>query len=90
MYTALDAFMKNGYFVLIDNLQAESLEQKVKVSQDTFLIRYNYSFKNFSLSLLKTPSQIQGLYLMVGSTAHNLDNWDQLAFFLIVRIGINQ
>lgn len=35
VYTALDAFMKNGYFVLIDNLQAESLEQKVKVSQDT-------------------------------------------------------
>lgn len=44
VYTALDAFMKNGYYVLIDNLQAESLEQKVKVSQDTFLIRYNYSF----------------------------------------------
>jgi len=35
VYTALDAFMKNGYFVLIDNLQAESLEQKVKISHDT-------------------------------------------------------
>jgi len=35
VYTALDAFMKNGYFVLIDNLQAETLEQQVKISKNT-------------------------------------------------------
>ncbi len=90
VYTALDAFMKNGYFVLIDNLQAESLEQKVNVVRVIFMIRYNSLFENFSLSLLKTLSQNQGLYLLDGSTAHILDNWDQLAFFLIVRIGVNQ
>lgn len=35
VYTALDAFQKNGFFVLIDNLQSESLTQKVELSQDT-------------------------------------------------------
>ena len=32
---ALDAFKKNGYFVLIDNIQAESLEQMVVISLNT-------------------------------------------------------
>ncbi len=32
-YIALDAFLKNGYFVLIDNLQAESLEQRLQISE---------------------------------------------------------
>jgi hypothetical protein len=35
IYIALDAFLKNGYFVLIDNLQAESLEQEVQLSKNT-------------------------------------------------------
>jgi len=35
VYTALDAFQKNGFFVLIDNLQSESLAQKVELSEDT-------------------------------------------------------
>lgn len=33
--TALDAFKKNGYFVLIDNIQAESLEQMVVINDNT-------------------------------------------------------
>jgi hypothetical protein len=32
---ALDAFQKNGYFVLIDNIQAESLEQMVVINNHT-------------------------------------------------------
>ena len=32
---ALDAFQKNGYFILIDNKQAEDLEQQVLVSKTT-------------------------------------------------------
>lgn len=35
VYVALDAFLKNGYFVLIDNLQAESLEQEVLLTAET-------------------------------------------------------
>jgi len=35
VYTALDAFQKNGFFVLIDNLQSENLAQKVELSEDT-------------------------------------------------------
>lgn len=34
VYVALDAFQNNGYFVLIDNKQAESLEQEVLISKD--------------------------------------------------------
>ena len=32
---ALDAFSKNGYFVLIDNIQAEDAEQMVVINADT-------------------------------------------------------
>ena len=32
---ALDAFEKNGYFVLIDNIQAESQDQMIVVNKDT-------------------------------------------------------
>lgn len=32
---ALDAFQKNVYFVLIDNIQAESLEQLVVINENT-------------------------------------------------------
>ena len=32
---AWDAFYKNGYFILIDDQQAEDLEQEVLVSKDT-------------------------------------------------------
>lgn len=32
---ALDTFKKNAYFILIDTIQAESLEQMVVVSQDS-------------------------------------------------------
>lgn len=35
VYIALDAFQKNGYFVLVDDKQAESLEQEVTVKPQT-------------------------------------------------------
>lgn len=35
VYVALDAFQKNGFFVLVDNQQSTSLEQEVKLSPDT-------------------------------------------------------
>jgi hypothetical protein len=35
VYAALDAFMKNGFFLLIDNFQAETLQQVVNVSSST-------------------------------------------------------
>jgi len=34
-YIALNAFQNNGFFILIDNRQAESLEEEVLFSQDT-------------------------------------------------------
>jgi len=34
-YVALDAFQKNGYFILIDDQQAETLEQEILVGTDT-------------------------------------------------------
>ena len=34
-FTALDAFTKNGYLVLIDNIEAESLDQMVVVNDNT-------------------------------------------------------
>lgn len=37
VYVALDAFQKNGYFVLIDNVQSESLEQPVLLKKDTHI-----------------------------------------------------
>jgi hypothetical protein len=35
VYTALDAFQRNSFFVLVDNVQAETLEQKVQLQADT-------------------------------------------------------
>lgn len=35
VYVALHAFQNNGYFVLIDDVQSESLEQKVLLKADT-------------------------------------------------------
>jgi len=35
LYTALDAFQKNGFFVLIDNKQAELLDEEVIVTKDS-------------------------------------------------------
>lgn len=35
VYTALDAFQKNGFFVLIDNLQSENLTQEIELSENT-------------------------------------------------------
>ena len=35
LFTALDAFRKNGYFVLIDNIQAENLDQMVVINPNT-------------------------------------------------------
>ena len=35
VYTALDAFQKNGFFILIDDVQAETLEQKVELRLDS-------------------------------------------------------
>ena len=34
-YIALDAFQKNGFFLLIDTIQSESLEQEVLLRMDT-------------------------------------------------------
>lgn len=35
MYIALDAFQKNGFFVLVDDLQADTLEQRVEIRPTT-------------------------------------------------------
>jgi len=35
VYIALDAFQKNGFFVLIDQLQAETLTQQIHLKPDT-------------------------------------------------------
>jgi hypothetical protein len=35
VYVALDAFQKNGFFVLIDQIQSESLDQEVQISANT-------------------------------------------------------
>lgn len=35
IYIALDAFQKNGYFVLVDDKQVDSLEQPVQVKSQT-------------------------------------------------------
>ncbi|MEM1120510.1 MAG: hypothetical protein AAGJ18_08665 [Bacteroidota bacterium] len=35
IYIALDAFQKNGFFVLVDDWQADSLEQRVEIRSDT-------------------------------------------------------
>lgn len=35
VYIALDAFQKNAYFVLIDDIQGETLEQKIKLNSTT-------------------------------------------------------
>lgn len=35
VYVALDAFTKNGYFVLIDHMQAESLEQQIVLTDQS-------------------------------------------------------
>ncbi len=37
IYIALDAFLKNGYFILIDNFQAQELEQQVDIKPSTHL-----------------------------------------------------
>jgi hypothetical protein len=34
-YAALEAFNKNAYFVLIDNIQAENLEQMIVINKNT-------------------------------------------------------
>lgn len=34
VYVALDAFQKNGYFVFVNDLQVETLEQEVEVTAD--------------------------------------------------------
>ncbi|PMD90325.1 hypothetical protein BWI97_22800 [Siphonobacter sp. BAB-5405] len=35
VYVALDAFEKNGFFVLVDHVQVESLTEQVRVASDT-------------------------------------------------------
>lgn len=35
VYIALDSFQKNGFFLLIDNLQAENLNQLITLREDT-------------------------------------------------------
>lgn len=37
VYTALDAFQKNAFFILIDNIQSESLEQLVALRKETIV-----------------------------------------------------
>ncbi|MEO8772059.1 MAG: hypothetical protein ABI402_18315 [Ferruginibacter sp.] len=35
LLVALDAFQKNGFFILIDNIQSESLEQMIVINKNT-------------------------------------------------------
>ena len=35
VYIALNAFQENGYFLLIDNVQSESLQQKIRLTEHT-------------------------------------------------------
>jgi hypothetical protein len=35
VYVALDSFQKNGFFILIDNKQAETLEQEITIAPST-------------------------------------------------------
>ena len=35
IFVAFDAFQKNGFFVLIDDVQAETLEQQISIKRDT-------------------------------------------------------
>ncbi len=35
VYTAVEAFSRNGYFILIDNIQARSLDQMVVINEKT-------------------------------------------------------
>jgi hypothetical protein len=37
VYTALDAFQKNGFFILIDNKQAEDLDEQVLLTEGTIV-----------------------------------------------------
>ncbi|MDR6560017.1 MULTISPECIES: hypothetical protein [unclassified Arcicella] len=37
LYIALDAFQKNGYFVLIDNRQAEALDEQILLSSSMMI-----------------------------------------------------
>ncbi|MFM9908827.1 MAG: hypothetical protein ACKVOW_05745 [Chitinophagaceae bacterium] len=37
IYTALDAFQKNAFFILIDTIQSESLEQMVTLNKNTIV-----------------------------------------------------
>jgi hypothetical protein len=37
VYVALDAFQKNGFFVLVDNQQCTSLDQPVQLTADTHI-----------------------------------------------------
>lgn len=35
VYVALEAFLKNGYFVLVDNIQSENLNQEILLANNT-------------------------------------------------------
>lgn len=48
LYVALDAFQKNGFFVLVDNQQCSSLEQLVQLHRDS------------SISFLKLTALVGG------------------------------
>jgi len=37
VYVALDAFMKNGFFILIDQVQAETLDQTVRINENSHI-----------------------------------------------------
>jgi hypothetical protein len=37
VYVALDAFQKNGFFLLVDNIQSESLDQEVELQPSTIV-----------------------------------------------------
>jgi hypothetical protein len=47
-YLALDAFIKNGFFLLINNLQVDSLEQMIKLE------------KNMELNFIKLTQLVGG------------------------------
>lgn len=37
VYVALDAFMKNGFFILVDQVQAETLDQVIRINENSHI-----------------------------------------------------
>lgn len=37
VYVALDAFQKNGFFILVNNVQAETLDQVIRINENSHI-----------------------------------------------------